>query len=134
GGAGGPAAPPLVTPASPSPAHGGGGGGWGRAWRAPPDALAPQLLFLPAAVAAHARFLDAQVELLDVFLFQQSPAAIFHHHAADLKHVAVIGEAERHARILLDEEDRRPFLAIDPHDDAEDLSDQDRREAQRRLV
>ena len=52
---------------------------------------------------------------------------------AVLEHVAAAGDAERHRRVLLDDEDRGA-LAVDGLDDVEDLVDQRRRQAHRRLV
>jgi hypothetical protein len=49
----------------------------------------PGLLLLPAAFTANAGFLHAEVELLDVVLFAQHRAGVFHHDAAVLEHVAV---------------------------------------------
>jgi branched-chain amino acid transport system ATP-binding protein len=45
-----------------------------------------------------------------------------------------MGGFQRDLRVLLDQQDRHALLCIDPLDDREDLLDQDRRQAQRRLV
>ena len=52
---------------------------------------------------------------------------------AGLHHVATLGNVERHQRVLLHEQDRRSLL-VDLSDDLEDLLDEERREAHRRLV
>src|ERR1700730_7909469 len=44
----------------------------------------PHLLPFPAPRAADALVLDAEVELLDVVLFEETRAGIFHHETADL--------------------------------------------------
>src|SRR5215470_9579751 len=70
-----------------------------------PPFSSPHLLALPAAGAADARALDAEVELLDVVLLQQARARVLHHDAPHLQHVAVMGKVEGHVGILLHEED-----------------------------
>src|SRR5436190_5403137 len=77
----------------------------------------PCLLALPAPLAARAGFLHAEIELLDVVLLAQALAGVFHDDAAILQDVAVIGDVERHLRVLLDQEQRRAALAVDAHDD-----------------
>ena len=83
--------------------------------------LIASLLLLPAPLAAHAGFLHAEVELLDVVLLAQPRAGVFHHDAAVLEHVAVVGDVERHVGVLLDQQDGRAALAVDAHHDLEDL-------------
>ena len=75
-----------------------------------------------------------EVELLDVVLLAQPLAGVFHDDAAVLQHVAVVGDVERHVRVLLDQEQRRAALAVDADDDLEDLARQARRQAEARLV
>ena len=52
---------------------------------------------------------------------------------AGLEDVAVVGDLERHRRVLLDQEDGRPLL-VDVDDHLEDALDEHRREPHRRLV
>src|SRR5499433_325975 len=99
-----------------------------------PPSSSPHLLALPAAGAADARVLDAEVELLDVVLLEQARARVFHHDAPHLQHVAVVSEVEGHVGVLLYEEDGHAMLAVDAADDVEDVLDELRGEAQRRLV
>src|ERR1044071_1034398 len=80
---------------------------------------APGLLPLPAAGAADAALLGAEIELADVVLLEELRARPLHHDAADLEDVAVVRGVERHVRVLLDEEHRHPALAVDPGDDLE---------------
>src|SRR5690606_13936818 len=75
--------------------------------------LAPGLAFLPAALAAYALFLHAEVEFLDVFLLEQPGAGIGHHDAADLQHIAVMGGVQRHVGVLLDQQDGGLLLGVD---------------------
>ena len=42
-------------------------------------------------------------------------AGVFHHDAAVLEHVAVVGDVERHVGVLLDQQDRGAALAVDAH-------------------
>src|SRR4029453_13834329 len=75
---------------SPWTRAGGAGGGAARAaWST------PCLLPLPAARAADARFLQAQVELADVVLLQEPRAGVLHDDAAHLQHVAIFRGAQR---------------------------------------
>src|SRR5215467_2350501 len=99
-----------------------------------PPSSSPHLLALPAAGAADARVLDAEVEFLDVVLFEQARARVLHHDAPHLQHVAVVREVESHVGVLLHEEDGHALLAVDAADDVEDVLDELGGEAQRRLV
>src|SRR5215831_14631464 len=99
-----------------------------------PPSSSPHLLALPAAGAADARVLDAEIELLDVVLLEQASARVFHHDAPHLQHVAVVSEVEGHVGVLLHEEDGHALLPIDAADDVEDVLDELRGEAQRGLV
>src|SRR5499427_4759532 len=99
-----------------------------------PPSSSPHLLALPAAGAADARVLDAEVELLDVVLLEQARACVLHHDAPHLQHVAVVSEVEGHVSVLLHEEDGHALLAVDAADDVEDVLDELRGEPQRRLV
>src|SRR5215510_15375415 len=99
-----------------------------------PPSSSPHLLALPAAGAADARVLDAEIELLDVVLLEQARAGILHHDAPHLQHVAVVGEVEGHVGVLLHEEDGHALLAVDAADDLEDVLDELGREAEGGLV
>ena len=66
--------------------------------------------------------------------FARLRAGVFHHDAPDLQHVAELGHLERHVRVLLHQQDGDAALAVDAHDDAEDLLRQQGRQAQARLV
>src|SRR5262249_45879523 len=55
------------------------------------------------------------------------------HDASGLHHVAAVRNAERHPRVLFDEQDCRA-LTVDVLDDAKDRLDQDRCQPHRRLV
>jgi hypothetical protein len=77
--------------------------------------------FLPAPLAAHADFLHAEVELLDVVLLAQAGTGVFHHDAAVFQHVAVVGGVQRHVGVLLDQQNGGAALAVDAHHDLEDL-------------
>jgi hypothetical protein len=90
--------------------------------------------FLPAPLAAHASFLHAEVELLDVVLLAQVGAGVFHHDAAVFQHIAVVGGVERHVGVLLHQQDGGAALAVDAHHDLEDFLGQLGRQAQAGLV
>src|SRR3989304_9144563 len=53
-----------------------------------------------------------------------------YHDVPCLKHVAVLGYGESQAHVLLHQEDRCVFLAVDRLDDAEDLADDERGQPQ----
>src|SRR5690606_11656685 len=97
-------------------------------------ALSPGLAAFPAALAAHAAVLDAQIELLHVLALHQLFAAVLHDDAAHLQHIAVPAGLEPHDGVLLDQQHADAVLAVEADDDVEDLGDQSRRQAQRRLV
>ena len=54
--------------------------------------------------------------------------------APDLEHVRRLRELQRDVRVLLDDEHGQALLLVQLPDDAEDLGDEQRREAERRLV
>ena len=54
--------------------------------------------------------------------------------AADLEHKRVLRQLQRDVRVLLDDEDGQALVLVQLPDDPEDLGDEERREAQRRLV
>ena len=66
--------------------------------------------------------------------FLSSVGRARHHHAAGLEQVGVVGQVEREGGVLLDEEHAHALLAVDRPHDAEDLSHDQRREAEGRLV
>src|SRR3990167_5499232 len=94
----------------------------------------PCLFLFPAQLAAHAGFLHAEVELLDVLLLAQAIAAIFHDDAAVLQHIAVVRGVEGHVGVLLDQQDGGAALAVDAHHDLENLLGELRTQAQAGLV
>src|SRR5512133_3659176 len=53
---------------------------------------------------------------------------------ADLEHVRARGGVEGEGRVLLDDEHREPFALVQLAHDPEDLADDHRRQAERRLV
>src|SRR5215470_12026150 len=122
---------PRTVPSAAS--AGRGGGGVSTHISALPSS-SPHLLALPAAGAADARVLDAEIELFDVVLLEQPRAGVLHHDAPDLQHVAVVGEVEGHVGVLLHEEDGHALLAVDAADDLEDVLDELGREAEGGLV
>src|SRR6218665_3040459 len=101
---------------------------------APWCGLSPGLFLFPAPFAAHAGVFHAQVELLDVVLLAQALAAVFGDDAAVFQHIAVVGRIERHAGVLLHQQDGSAALAVDAHDDLEDLPGELGRQAQAGLV
>ena len=54
--------------------------------------------------------------------------------AADLEHVRGLRELQRDVRVLLDDEHGQALVLVQLLDDPEDLGDEERREAERRLV
>src|SRR5574343_841816 len=97
-------------------------------------ALPPGFLLLPASLAAHAGFLHAEVELLDVLLLAQAGTGVFHHDAPVLQHIAVVRGIERHVGVLLHQQDGGGPLAIDAHHDLEDFLGQLRAQPQAGFV
>src|SRR5215210_2295947 len=55
-------------------------------------------------------------------------------HPSYLEHVGARGDAERDRRVLLDNQHRQPLLFVQLLDDREELPDDRRRKAERRLV
>src|SRR5579871_6103355 len=96
--------------------------------------LAPSFLLFPAPFTAGTGFLGAKVKLLDILGMHQTVASVVHHNAADLEHIAVMRSFQRDLGILLDQQDRHPLLVIDASNDLEDFLDQERRQAERRLI
>src|SRR5690606_19980631 len=111
--------------------------GFGRMWLSSQSTLMrspPGLLLFPASLAARAGFLDAEVELADVFLVAQRRAGVLHDDSSVFQDVSVVGRVERHVGVLLDQQHRGSALAIDAHDDLEDLLRELRRQSQARFV
>src|SRR6516164_4263624 len=94
---------------------------------APPVMLALAERFAPAL--GH-----AEIELLDVLVLAQCLGLAVEHHAAVLQHIAVTRVLQRHAGILLREQERHRLLGVEIADDLENLLDQLRREPHRRFV
>src|SRR5690348_8114166 len=67
------------------------------------------LLHFPVAAA---RAAAAQIELRDIRVRAKPLRRAVEHHAAVLHNVAVIRDVERHARVLLDKQDRHAELAL----------------------
>src|SRR5215469_8572462 len=81
---------------------------------APPVMLALAERFAPAL--GH-----AQIELLDVLVLAQRLGLAVEHHAAVLQHIAVTRVLQRHAGVLLREQERHRFLGVEIADDLENL-------------
>src|ERR1043166_6267158 len=88
-------------------------------------ALSPPFGALPALLAAHCRFLVAQIELAHVLVLDQLGAGALEHDAPDLQHIAIMRRLQRHVGILLDQQHGHLLLLVEAADDAEDLLDQD---------
>src|SRR5207302_1747429 len=86
-----------------------------------------------AAESRKARSLDAEVGALDVGRAEQLLARSGLDDRTGLEDIRAVRDLERLRRVLLDEEDR-DALRVDLTDDLEDGLDEDRREAERRLV
>src|SRR5678816_4164861 len=56
------------------------------------------------------------------------------HDATGLEEVSALGELERKRRVLLDEQDRDLLVAIDGAQDLENVGDDERRQAEGRLI
>ena len=80
-----------------------------------------------------ARIALAEVGLPNLLVLGEGLRVVRERDRPRLHHVTAVGDVERHERVLLDEEDRRPLL-VDLDDDLEDPLDEDRRQAHRRLV
>src|SRR5215472_3368060 len=80
------------------------------------------------------RLAQTEVELADVIVSPEFGGRTLEDDPPVLHDVAVIGNPEGDPRVLLDEEKRRPSLRIDLLDDLEDLTYQEWRESERRLI
>src|SRR4051794_19958220 len=89
---------------------------------------------LDVAERAAALAADAEGELLHVLVLAQGRGVAVEHDAAILEDVAVMGVAQRHVGVLLGQQDRHLLLLVEVLHNAEDLLDQLRRQAHRRLV
>src|SRR5262245_64255667 len=76
---------------------------------------------------------QAEVELAHVLVAAQLGGRALEDDAAVLHDVAVVGEAQRDLRVLLDEQERRLLLVVDLAGDVEDLALQQRRPPPRSL-
>src|SRR6185437_4513100 len=76
---------------------------------------------------------DAEIALRHLAIVEQLLAGSRQGDAPVLDHIGAIGDGERESRILLREQNA-PALIAQPGDEAENLGDQHRREAERRLV
>src|SRR5262249_41503035 len=79
---------------------------------APPVMLALAERFAPA-------FGDAEIELLDVLVLAQRLGFTVEHHAAVFEHIAVTRVFQRHAGVLLREQERHRLLGVEIADDRE---------------
>ena len=64
----------------------------------------------------------------------QRLGGVVHDDPAALDQIAMGDDIERRDRVLLDQQDRQPFLPVDAADDLEDLRDQEWRQPEARLV
>src|SRR4029453_4011655 len=100
-----------------------------RASREPPLAT---LVVLHVAVALPLSDAgQSEVELLDVLVLADRLHVAVQHDPAVLHHVHVLGEAQRHVGVLLGEQHRDLFLAVEPAHDLEDLLHQHGRQTHR---
>ena len=64
----------------------------------------------------------------------QCLGGVVHHDPAALDQIAMGDDFERRDRVLLDQQDREPFIAVDPAEDLENFRDQERRQPEAWLV
>src|SRR4029453_7230407 len=76
----------------------------------------------------------SEVGVADGLVLGQLGARPLERHVPPLKHVRPARGAPRELRVLLDDEDGEALLLVQVAEDAEDLSYDDRREPERRLV
>src|SRR5262245_41696157 len=76
----------------------------------------------------------AEVGLADGFVLDELGARALERDASDLQHIRAARRAQRELRVLLDDEHREALLLVQLGDDLEQLTDDQRREAERRLV
>src|SRR5215472_1759788 len=97
-------------------------------------ALAPAVVLEVAVRLACADLVEPEIELLDIGVLAQALGRALEDDAAILHDIAMVGDVERHARVLLDQKHGQLPLFAQPADDAENLLDQQRRQAERGLV
>src|SRR5437660_11388684 len=102
----------------------GGLGGWRRVWSAR-GILVNRAALLPP---------PAEVRLAHLWVPQELARRARQDDPPRLEHVAAGGDAERHARVLLDQEHRRAECPVELLDPAEHGLHEDRSHAQRALV
>src|SRR4029450_8249938 len=76
----------------------------------------------------------SEVGVADGLVLGQLGARPLERHVPHLEHVRTARGAQRELRVLLDDEDGEALLLVQVAEDAEDLSYDDRREPERRLV
>ena len=91
------------------------------------------MLDVPERLALAPLAVEAEVELLDVFVPEELVGRTVHDDLAGLHDVAVVGDRECHDGVLLDQQDRDALL-VDVDDGVANLLDQLRGESQRRLI
>src|SRR5437763_9751292 len=97
-----------------------------------PAAATPVLLDL--AVAATLAGRGAEIELADVLMRAQPLGRAVEHDASVFHHVAVIGDVERHLRVLLDDEKRHAKAITDLAQAVHQFLHRERGEAERQFV
>src|SRR4249920_1303731 len=98
-----------------------------------PAAAAAVLLHVAVAAAPLAAACP-EIELAHVLVRAQPLRRAVEHDAAVLDHVGVVGEIERHVRVLLDDQQRGAEPLADAAQRAAQLLDGERGEAERKLV
>src|SRR5215469_2840425 len=97
-------------------------------------AFAPPVMLDVAVGFARADFVETEVELSDVGILAQALGWAFEDDAAVLHDIAVVGDIERERRILLDQKHSEIALVSQASDNAENLLDEQRCQAQRGFV
>src|SRR3954466_12357744 len=90
-------------------------------------------VLLDVAIAA-ARTRAAEIELGHIGVRAEALRCAVEHHPPVLHHIAIVRDIERHARVLLDEENRHAELAPYGLQALHQLLDEQRRESLRQLV
>src|SRR5262249_2516713 len=97
-------------------------------------ALAPAVVLEVSVRLACADLVEPEIELLDIGVLAQTLGWALEDDAAVLHDIAMVGDVERHGRVLLDQKHGQLPLFAQPADDAEDFLDEQRRQAKRGLV
>src|SRR3990172_1282518 len=97
-------------------------------------APAPLVVLHVAIALGLAELGKAKVELFDVFVLAEAGRRAVEHDFAVFEHVAVVGDVEGGAGVLLDEQDGQAFLGVDAPDELKDLFHEQRAEAEAALV